>query len=76
MASTAFGETVTTLLPTTAGGGSTTLKAYIALSDSGPRIFSAEGQKIVGRLTNTLAMSAITHNMYGVYYPSNVAARR
>ena len=76
VASTAFGETVTTLLPTTAGGGSTTLKAYIALSDSGPRIFSAEGQKIVGRLTNTLAMSAITHNMYGVYYPSNVAARR
>lgn len=75
VASTAFGETVTTLYPSTAGGATTVLKAFIALSDS-TRIFTAEGQKLVGRLTNSAAMSAIAHNMYGVYYPGRVAERQ
>ncbi len=61
-------ETVTTLYGPIAGGGSTVSKTFIALSDP-VKVLADSDQKVILRLTNSSAMSVVTHTVLGYRAP-------
>lgn len=60
-------STITVLYGDIAGGATTVNKTYIAPTDN-YRIMGDDGAKVVLKLTNTAAMTAITHFAQGVVY--------
>lgn len=61
-------ESVTTLYGPIAGGATTVSKTFIALSDP-VKVLADSDQKVILRLTNTSAMSVVTHTVLGYRAP-------